>query len=478
MTIPSFAAVDLGATSGRVTLAHLEGGRFSLHVTGRFPNNPLVLPDGTHWNIPALYQGALSGLKAAFRESPSIASIGIDSWAVDYGMLRGDALLGLPFHYRDQRSLSGVDEVHASTPHSELYQRNGLQFLHFNTLYQLAAERSHGMLEQADAVLLIPDLIGFWLTGQRVSERTNASTTGLLNVHTGSWDTELAISVGIPVSLLQPLVDPGDSVGTLRATVAREVGAPSNAAVVAVGSHDTASAILAVPFVSPDAAYISCGTWGLVGLELDRPVLSDEARHANFTNERAVQGHIRFLTNAMGLWLLNESIRTWEATGEKLDLAELLRSASAVNTPVTIFDANEARFHSAGDQPSRIREWCVEHDISAPADKAQMVRSIVESLAESFVNAVRTASSLARVTVPAIHIVGGGSLNELLCQAVSNRSGLPVLAGPVEATSLGNVLVQAQAAGAFGDGAEELREIVRNSVEPRRYEPRRWRESR
>jgi rhamnulokinase len=257
----------------------------------------------------------------------------------------------------------------------------------------------------------------------------------------------------------------------------QEIGAPSSATVVAVGSHDTASAVAAVPLSSPDAAYISCGTWGLVGLELDGPVLSEDARIANFTNESAVDGRIRFLTNAMGLWLLTETIRAWEKSGEKIGLSELLRAASADTTPVSVIDANDARFHSPGDQPARIRDWCAEHGTPAPANKAQTVRCIVESIAESFANAVRTAGRLANVTVPAIHIVGGGSLNKLLCQAVANHSELPVLAGPVEATSLGNVLVQAQAAGIIGDGAEDVREIVRNSVKLRRYEPRRWRES-
>jgi rhamnulokinase len=353
-----------------------------------------------------------------------------------------------------------------------------LQFLHFNTLYQLAAERANGMLEQADTVLLIPDLIGYWLTGQRVAERTNASTTGLLDVRTDRWDTDLARTVGVASTQLPRLISPGDRVGSLRTAVADEIGLPSSATVVAVGSHDTASAVAAIPLISPDAAYISCGTWGLVGLELDGPVLSEDARIANFTNERAVDGRIRFLTNAMGLWLLTETIRAWESTAESLDLSELLRAASAVNTPVSLIDTNDARFHTPGDQPNRIRDWCAEHGVPAPLGKAQTVRCIVDSIAESFANAVRTASSLAKVAVPAIHIVGGGSLNELLCQAVADHSGLPVLAGPAEATSLGNVLVQAQAAGLIADGAEDVRDVVRKSVELRRYEPRGWRESR
>jgi len=474
----AFAAVDLGATSGRVMLAHVENGRVSMHATARFANVPLQLPDGIHWNISALYQGALGGLSTAFRERPSIVSVGIDSWAVDYALLRGDSLLNLPFHYRDQRSVAGVEAVHTSTPHRQLYPDNGLQFLHFNTLYQLASESASGMLDCADSILLIPDLITFWLTGQRTAERTNASTSGLLNVHSDDWNFDLARTVGVSSSQLPPLIDPGTHVGSLRPAVARDVGAPSGAAVVAVGSHDTASAVAAVPLASPDAAYISCGTWGLVGLELDHPILTEDARRANFTNERAIDGRTRFLTNAMGLWLLTETIRTWESTGETIDFAALLTAASAVSGPIAIFDANDARFHSSGDQQARIRDWCSEHGIPAPVDKAQTVRSIIESIAEAFALAVRTASALAKVATPAIHIVGGGSLNTLLCQAVADRSGLPVFAGPDEATSLGNVLVQAQAAGAIGDTPDDMREIVRNSVELRRFQPRGWRDSR
>src|SRR6478735_2704674 len=267
----------------------------------------------------------------------SIPEIGIDSWAVDYGLIQGGRLTAEPFHYRDERTLRGAAAVHEIIPFEELYPRNGLQYLPFNTLYQYVTERG---LSEADVALLIPDLVAYLLTGALVAERTNASTTGLVDVHTGQWDLELADRLGIPASVLPELVDPGAHVGRLQGEAQAKVGTPLE--VIAVGSHDTASAIVAVPLSSPDAAYISCGTWGLVGVELDEPVVSDEARAANFTNEGGVDGRVRFLHNVTGLWLLSESVREWEAEdGERIDLPALLQDAAAVDEDVPLFAAND-----------------------------------------------------------------------------------------------------------------------------------------
>ena len=295
------------------------------------------LASGLHWNLTGLHGHVLAGLAQALREAPDAASIGVDSWAVDYALLRGDRMLGEPFHYRDERTATGVESVHALAPFEELYRRNGLQFLPFNTLYQLAAEQASpgGCLDIADSLLLVPDLIGFELTGERVAERTNASTTGLLRVDTREWDDELIARLGIPAAVFPRLVDPGEVVGALRPEVAAELGAVARhpLEVVAVGSHDTASAVVAVPMRPESAAYISCGTWGLVGVELEHPVTSDAARAANFTNEGGVDGRVRFLHNVMGLWLLSESVRQWERDGEAVDLAELLAAATSVTAP-------------------------------------------------------------------------------------------------------------------------------------------------
>ena len=473
MTGGSVAAVDLGATSGRVIVGHVDAaaGRLELDHVARFPNGPVRLASGLHWDFTGLYRDLTRGLADAFRREPGVASIGVDSWAVDYGLLRGDRMLGEPFHYRDERNERAVERVHAVVPFEELYRRNGLQFLPFNTVYQLAAEQSDGLLDLADSMLLIPDLIGFQLTGTRVAELTNASTTGLVGVETGEWDYELMERLGLEASVLPRLVSPGASLGGLRPDVAADLGAPAGVEVVAVGSHDTASAVVAVPMRPESAAYISCGTWGLVGVELEQPVTTDAAREANFTNEGGVDGRVRFLHNVMGLWLLSESVRWWERDGSSIDLPELLAQAAAVTTDVTVFDANDPRFLAPGDLPGRIAEWCAERGVPAPQSRAEFARSIIESLAEAFAGAVRTASILSGVDVETIHVVGGGALNELLCRRTADRSGIPVLAGPVEATAIGNVLVQARAAGFAGSDLESLRALVAASFQPVRYEP-------
>ncbi|HVT69801.1 MAG TPA: FGGY family carbohydrate kinase, partial [Trebonia sp.] len=341
-TATTVAAVDLGATSGRVIVGRVGPGELSLRHVARFGNEPVRVADGLHWNILGLYRDVLAGLTRAEREDPgTIRSVGIDSWAVDYGLLRQGRLLSIPYHYRDERRCAdGAARVHAAVGFPELYGRTGLQHLPFNTIYQLATE--DGLLSVADRLLLIPDLLAYWLTGAAVAERTNASTTGLLSAATRSWDTELASRAGIPAGLLAPLIDAGEEIGALPPPVSEEVG--RSLRVTAVGSHDTASAVVAVPNPGRDFAYISCGTWGLAGLELDQPVLTDGAREANFTNEGGVDGRIRFLRNVMGLWLLSESIRTWNgpatSSQRSSELETLLDAAAQVPGPVPVFDVD------------------------------------------------------------------------------------------------------------------------------------------
>lgn len=461
------AAVDLGATSGRVMLGRVGANELGLHAVARFSNTPVANATGMHWNIESLRSRVLEGLAAAIREEPGVASIGIDSWAVDYALLAGGQMLGAPFHYRDERNHAAVEAVHDRVSPAELYASNGLQFLPFNTLYQLSAESG---LAAADTMLLIPDLFAYWLTGEANAERTNASTTGLLDVRSGEWNFDLIDRLGIPRRLFPKLIDPGTTVGPLLPDVAAVLG--TNVPVTAVGSHDTASAVVAIPAQTDDFAYISCGTWGLVGVELQHPVLTEESRAANFTNEGGVDGRIRFLHNVMGLWLLSESVREWERGGDFIDLPQLLVAASAVSEPVAVFDANDPRFLAPGDMPARIAEWCREHGAAVPGSQAQFVRSIIESLAEAFAAAVRTAGELSGTSARVIHLVGGGSQNELLCQLTADRSGLSVLAGPIEATAIGNVLVQARAVGLIDGDLESLRALVARAFQPKRFEPR------
>lgn len=468
-----FAAVDLGATSGRVILGRIAGGKLETQQVARFANEPVRLGNGLHWNLAGLYGEVLAGLAAAEHAAPGqIESVGIDSWAVDYGLFRRGRLLGEPFHYRDERNERGVEAVHGRFSPQELYARNGLQHLSFNTLFQLATEGD--MLEFSDRLLLIPDLVTYWLTGVEVAERTNASTTGLLDPRTGEWDGSLARGIGVPERILPRLVDPGTRVGQLSPAAAERVGRPLD--VMSVASHDTASAVAAVPALRPDFAYVSCGTWGLVGLELATPVLTEDARRANFTNEGGLDGQTRFLHNVMGMWLLSESIRFWHPLADAAERATVLHAllgeAERVTGDRPVFDVNDSRFLAPGDIPERIANWYRERGERAPANQAEVVRCIIESLAQAFTDAVFRASELASHTVGVIHIVGGGSQNALLCQATANRSGLPVLAGPTEATAMGNLLVQARALGEIEPGPESIRAVVARSTEVTEYLPR------
>lgn len=466
----SIAAVDLGATSGRVVLGRVGPDRLTLEIVSRFANRPVRLPDGLHWDAVGLFGNIVDGLANLIRVEPAVHSVGVDSWAIDYGLLRDGRLLGSPYHYRDERSAAVLDDVHAMVPPEELYRRNGLQFLPFTTLYQMAADRD--LLALADTALLIPDLMTYWLTGVECAELTNASTTGLLDVHSRSWDADLCDRLQIPIGLLPETVEPGRRVGSTLPGLDLGLAPTRSLDVVTVASHDTASAVVAVPMDATSAAYISCGTWGLVGVETSSPILTPEARAANFTNEGGVDGRTRFLHNVMGLWLLSETIRTWEATSDPIDLADLLAEATAVTATVAVFEPNDERLLAPGDMPARIEEICRERGQAVPRDRAEMVRSILASLAAAFARATDLAASLSGIDVGTIHMVGGGALNTLLCQLTADASGFDVVAGPVEATALGNVLVQARTAGALSGDLEALRATVRRSVDVTTYHPR------
>ena len=472
MTSGWVAAVDLGATSGRVMLGHLGPDLLSVEAVHRFPNDPVRIPDGLHWNILELYRNLLIGLRKAVGAQPDLAGIGIASWAVDYGLLSGDRLINNPFHYRDERTARGVDLVHKIADHAALYATNGLQFQPFNSIYQLAVDQEAGVIDDATRMLMIPDLLGFWLTGEQVAERTNASTTGLLDISSGSWNATLIDKLSLPRSLFPSLVDPGSRIGSLRDDVAAEVDATAAIEVIVVGSHDTASAVVGVPMTEPGAAYISSGTWSLVGVELDRPVLTVESREANFTNEGGVDGKIRYLRNVMGLWLLSESIRSWEREGQSVELMTLLARAAAVRTPVPIFDANHPSLLPPGDMPKRIAALCAEAGAAAPDSPAALARSILESLAEAYAIAINDAERLSGHTINTVHVVGGGSQNTLLCQLTANRTGRRVLAGPVEATAIGNVLIQGRAAGLVQGELSALRTLVARTFPPVEFQPR------
>ena len=428
-----YAAVDLGASSGRVIAGTVTDSVLDVEEVHRFDNEPVRLPDGLHWDVLGLYREVRAGLAKA----GPIRSAGIDSWAVDYGLLDGEgALLGLPYHYRDDRNL-GPRKAPA-----DLYAVTGIADLPFNTIHQLLAEPA-ARLGAARQVLLMPDLLGYWLTGEVGAERTNASTTQLLDVRAGDWSRPLIESVGLPPGLFPKLREPGTVIGPIGGL---------DADLVAVASHDTASAVAAVPAVGDRFAYISCGTWSLVGVELTGPVLTEASRLANFTNETGVGGTIRYLRNVMGLWLLQECQRAWGIS----DVCSLLAAAASAEPFAALVDVADPAFLAPGDaehgdMPSRIAARC---DGAVPDGPAAFTRCVLESLAVGHRLAVRDAVRLSGRPVDTVHVVGGGARNALLCQLTADACGLPVVAGPVEATALGNLLLQATAYGVLRDLAQ------------------------
>ncbi|WP_425585756.1 rhamnulokinase [Streptomyces longisporus] len=469
----SYAAVDLGASSGRVMVGRVGPDSLELTEAHRFPNRPVRVPEGLRWDILSLYGGVLDGLRGAGQ----VDSVGIDSWAVDYGLLDADgALLGNPVHYRDSRTEGVAEKVWASVPAEQLYAATGLQYAPFNTLYQLVAARETDQLAHAGRLLLIPDLMSYWLTGEQGTELTNASTTQLIDPRTREWSHEVASRLGVDLGLFAPLRQPGDPAGVLRPEVLEETGLRGPVPVTAVGSHDTASAVAAVPADGERFAYICTGTWSLAGLELDAPVLSEESRAANFTNELGLDGTVRYLRNIMGLWLLQECARAW---GEP-ELGELLLEAANMPALRSVVDAGDAAFLAPGRMPERIAEACRVSGQPVPESPAEITRCILDSLALAHRRAVEDAQRLAGHPVDVVHVVGGGTRNALLCQLTADACGLPVVAGPTEAAALGNVLVQARTHGLVGDLPSGRRLLTRTQPLTH-YEPRgdtaRWREA-
>jgi len=467
-------AVDLGAASGRVLAVDVRDGRLDVTEVSRWANAAVPLAGTLYWDGVGLYREMLAGLAAAAAGGP-VAAVGIDSWAVDYGLVRADgSLLSAPVSYRDDRTVAAYGRVVAEVGEEAIWQHTGIALQRFNTLYQLAADAAGGHLDGAGRLLLIPDLLAYFLTGRQVAELTNASTTQLLGLD-GRWDPALVKAAGADTGLLAPLVAPGDTIGLVRDDVAAEAGLGAESAggipVVAVGSHDTASAVVAVPATGPDFAYISCGTWSLVGVELSEPVVTGAALHAGFTNERGVDGTFRFLRNVMGLWLLQESVRTWSRSSS-VDLPSLLDAASRLPALRSVIDADDPAFLPPGDMPARIADACRRWGQPVPDGPAETTRCILDSLAVAYRRGVDAAAALSGRSRPeAVHLLGGGSNNELLCQLTADACGLPVVAGPAEATALGNAAVSARALGALDGGLGELRAAVRASSHLRRYRP-------
>jgi rhamnulokinase len=458
-------------------LARVGAGQLSLEEVHRFPNEPVRVGGTLHWDILRLYRDVLDGIGAAARAAAGagreLASLGIDSWGVDYGLLDSSgALLGNPVHYRDDRTAGMADQVWARVGPADLYAVTGIQQLPFNTIYQLAAAAGTPQLAAARTLLLIPDLLAYWLTGVAGAERTNASTTQLYDARRGEWARELIERAGIPWSLFPPLRSPGDVIGPVQPGASEDAGQLGELPVIAVGSHDTASAVAAVPASGRHFVYISSGTWSLVGMELDAPVLTEASRRAGFTNEAGLDGRIRYLHNVTGLWLLQESLRGWRAAGRTLDLRDLLAEAAGLAPLISVVDTDDPVFLAPGDMPARLAAACRAAGDPAPETPAEVTRCILDSLALAYRRTIIAAQQLSGRHADVIHMVGGGVQNQLLCQLTADACGLPVIAGPVEAAALGNALAQARALGAAPGELAGLRALVRGTQELRRFEPR------
>jgi rhamnulokinase len=468
----TMAAVDLGAQSGRVVLGRFDGERIAIEEVRRFDNVPVLAAGTLHWDVLRLYEDVLTGLSAAARDPHEIDSVGVDSWGVDFALVnRAGSLIGNPVHHRDRRTEGAMERVFARVPARELYDRTGIQLMPINTLFQLfvMAEVGDRALEVAHRLLFMPDLFHFWLGGVASCELTNASTSQCYDPRAQAWATDVLARLGLPAEVFRETAAPSSVLGPLRPEVAERTRL-RRAVVVTPASHDTASAVAATPLRDPSSVYISAGSWSLVGMELGEPLITDETFAANLTNEGGLAGTVRLLRNVDGLWLLHECRNAWRAEGQAWDFPELIRMAEDAPPLRSFVEPNDPRFLAPGDAPARIRSFCGESGQAVPEDAGAVVRCVLESLALKHRQAIQLLAEATGRAPAEVHVVGGGALNGLLCQWTSDASALPVLAGPVEATAIGNLAAQAIALGELSS-LHEAREVIRASFEPTVYEP-------
>ena len=453
-------AIDLGAESGRVMAVHFDGNFLQIEELHRFPNIPVMLNGTLHWNILQLWQDILTGVEKGKKYQP--ASLGVDTWGVDFALLdeKGD-LLGIPVHYRDTRTDGMMEKTFASVPKADVFQKTGIQFLPINTIYQLKSlvERNSVQLSAAKTFLTIPDLLNYWFTGNKVCEFSNATTTQLYNPIAKDWDYELITALGIPKEIFPKIVLPGTQIGEFD-------GIP----VIAPACHDTGSAVASVPAKTPDFAYISSGTWSLVGIESDEPVINERALHANITNEGGVNNTFRLLKNVSGLWIVQQCRKTWQKKGKPYSYAELIELAAQAGPLTSVINLNDKRLMTPGDHPEIIRILCRESGQPVPESEGEIIRCALESLALAYREVLEQVQSIASRPIDVLHIVGGGTQNKLLNQMTANATGLPVHAGPVEATVIGNAMIQLISLGEIKNLAEG-RQLISQSDEIERYQP-------
>ena len=461
------AAIDLGASSGRIAVGSLDSGSLVIQEVHRFKHEAKVFADGgLHWEWSKIVDEVKTGLLKA-QELGEIISVGIDTWAVDYGLLDSQGnLIEEPYCYRDSRTDGLMQSISDSLGAEWIYQKTGIQFIFFNTAYQLHAARNTPALKSAATFLMLPDLLNYILSGVQSSDITNASSTQLLNAHSQEWDWDLIEKLEIPRSIFPALHKPGIKLGNIKGH-----GKLDGISVVAVGSHDTASAVAGVPLRSTkDSAYISSGTWSLIGLELDAPITSAKALSYNITNEAGVADRIRFLKNVSGMWLLEESLRYWKSQGLTLTAADLTQEASQLPR-AQIINTNDPRFAKPGAMPERIAEYCRETNQKVPSTPGEFARCIFDSLSDAYAQSLRELEDAAGVKVKEINIIGGGSSNDLLNQLTADVTGLPVIAGPTEATVMGNLIIQMISAGWIAN-LEEGRKLISESIERKEFQPK------
>lgn len=472
----SYLAIDLGAGSGRSIQGHLEHGKLNLSEVNRFPNPMKEIDGHLHWDVDHLFGHIKTGIAGA-AAAADIKSVAVDTWGVDFGLLdQAGSLLGNPFAYRDTRTQGALQEFLERVPRDRIYELTGIQFMEINTLFQLYAmvrDRSP-LLSTANALLMMPDLMNYLLTGERKSEFTISTTSQMMNPRTHEWVPDLLDALQLPASLMSPVVKPGTVIGSLIQSVADETKSPT-IPVIACGSHDTASAVAAVPAEGDDWCFISCGTWSLMGIETGEPIINDLARDLDFTNEGGVDGSVRFLKNINGLWPLQECKRVWDQERER-GYDELTRLAQDAGPFHALINPADARFLQTSDMPCIIRDYCAEKGLKSPEQPGQTVRTILESLAMEYRYVLELLRRATGRPIRKIHMVGGGIQNRLLCQFAADATGLPVMAGPVEATAAGNILVQARTLGVLSS-LSEIRTCVRDSFDIETFEPQdssRW----
>lgn len=473
MTTPrNYLAVDLGAESGRTILGSLEGGRLTLKETHRFPNGPVQLNDGIHWDVLRLWSEIRSGMAATVKSGAKLDGIGLDTWGVDFALLdKNNSLLSNPFHYRDERTDGMLEEAFKCMSRSEIFSNTGIQFMQINTLYQLLAMalQKSPLFDIAKRFVTIPDLFNFWLSGEITNEFTNSTTTQCLDPRKRDWATGVLDAMNIPTALFGPVTASGTSIGTLLPRLAQETGA-GGVRIVVPACHDTGSAVVAVPAQNQDFAWISSGTWSIMGAEVREPCLTEKALEYNFTNEGGVFGTWRLSKNIMGLWLVQECKRTWAQHGDDLSYDEITRLASEAKPFLAVIDPDHSTFFHSGDMPDRIRKYCADTDQTVPQTKGEVIRVALESLALKYRWVLARLEELAAKQFAPIHIIGGGTKNRLLNQFTADATNRVVITGPVEATAIGNVLMQAIGLEHLGS-LPEARAVVRASFDVGEYHP-------